>query len=57
MNKSTGALFAVKVISVRFSVQATREAQILSICQEHKNVVKVENEADFLRYEHVLGIF
>lgn len=39
--KETNAEYAVKIVSQRFVLQASREAQILSVCQEHRNVVKL----------------
>uniref|UniRef100_A0A914WQZ9 Ribosomal protein S6 kinase n=1 Tax=Plectus sambesii TaxID=2011161 RepID=A0A914WQZ9_9BILA len=39
--KDDNAEFAVKIVSVRFAGQANREAQILEICKDHRNIVKL----------------
>lgn len=39
--KEDGAEFAVKIVSLRFVGQANREAQILEICKDHRNIVKL----------------
>lgn len=39
--KEDNAEFAVKIVSLRFAAQANREAQILEICKEHRNIVKL----------------
>lgn len=39
--KDTGAEYAVKIVSRRHMVQAMREANILQLCKEHRNIVKL----------------